>query len=159
MRNVINGCCYSKEIEMKLMLCETLTQQYVDRNEVYKFSFDESYVQEGKRSVPEQSWTTIHNFLWNEISTNHAIMTIIYWFFFNNFNNWFSIFSKMKMLLKEKHCSLFKKELHRDGESEENQKLTNQAINKNPNQSFNGNKNNKQTKLVFSIAWEKWSFK
>ena len=38
-------------------------------------------------------------------------------------------------------------------------KTNEQAIDKNPNQSFNGNKNNKQTKLVFSIAWEKWSFK
>ena len=59
------------------------------------------------------------------------------------------------MLLKEKRCSLFKKDLHHDGESEENQKLMNQAINKNPNHSFNGNKNDKQTKLVFSISWEK----
>jgi hypothetical protein len=54
------------------------------------------------------------------------------------------------MILKEKHCSLFKKDLHHDGESEENH--NEQAIDKNPNQSFNGNKNNKQTKLAFSIA-------
>jgi hypothetical protein len=56
------------------------------------------------------------------------------------------------MILKEKRCSLFKKDLHHDGESEENQKNNEQTIYKNPNQSFNGNKNNKQTKLVFSIA-------
>jgi hypothetical protein len=60
--------------------------------------------------------------------------------------------SKTKILLKEKWFLLFKKDLHHDGESEENQKLTNQAINKYPNQSFNGNKNDKHTKLVFSIA-------
>ena len=58
--------------------------------------------------------------------------------------------SKMKILLKEKICSLFKKDLHHDGESAKNQKLMNKQ--KNPNQSFNGNKNNKQTKLAFSIA-------
>jgi hypothetical protein len=54
--------------------------------------------------------------------------------------------------LKEKLCSLFKKDLHHDGESEEKPKTNEQAIDKNPNQSFNGNKINKQTKLVFSIA-------
>jgi hypothetical protein len=37
------------------MLCETLTQECIDRNEIYQFLFDESYVREGKRSVPEQS--------------------------------------------------------------------------------------------------------
>jgi hypothetical protein len=40
---------------MKPMLCETLTQQCIDRNEKYQFLFDESYLQEGKRSFLEQS--------------------------------------------------------------------------------------------------------
>jgi hypothetical protein len=31
-------------MEMKLMLCETLTQKCIDRNERYQFLFDESYL-------------------------------------------------------------------------------------------------------------------
>jgi hypothetical protein len=49
-------------------------------------------------------------------------------------------------------CSLFKKNLHHDGDSGENKKPMNQAIYKNPIHSFNENKNNKQNNLVFSNA-------
>jgi hypothetical protein len=40
---------------MKPMLCETLTEQCIEKNEIYQFLFDESYVRGGKRSIPEQS--------------------------------------------------------------------------------------------------------
>jgi hypothetical protein len=62
------------------------------------------------------------------------------------------MFSKTKILLKEKTLLTFQKGPTPYGESEENQKTNEQAIDKNPNHSFNGNKNNKPTKLVFSIA-------
>jgi hypothetical protein len=38
-----------------MMLYETLTQRCMDENEIYQFSFNESYVREGKRSFLDQS--------------------------------------------------------------------------------------------------------
>jgi hypothetical protein len=57
--------------------------------------------------------------------------------------------------LKEKCFLLFKKDLHQNGEGKENQKRMNKQWIKTQTNYFNGNKNNEQTKLVFSIAREK----
>jgi hypothetical protein len=45
----------------------------------------------------------------------------------------------------------FQKEPHHGGETKENQKLT-KSNKQNPNQSFNEDKNDKQTRLVFSTT-------
>jgi hypothetical protein len=37
------------------MLYKTLTQRCMDENEIYQFSFNESYVWEGERSFPDQT--------------------------------------------------------------------------------------------------------
>jgi hypothetical protein len=62
--------------------------------------------------------------------------TILYCFFFNNFNNLiFNVFEDKNDFLKEKLCSLFKKDPHYANESTENQKTNEQAMIK-PNPLF-----------------------
>jgi hypothetical protein len=68
----------------------------------------------------------MQNFLENANATNHASITILYRFFFNNFTTIdFNVFKNENDFLKEKLCSLFKKDPHDDSESTENKKPMN----------------------------------
>ena len=56
---------------MKPMLCETLTQQCIDRKEWYQFCVRWILFTGGKEEFSGTTWTTIYDLLWNAISMNH----------------------------------------------------------------------------------------
>jgi hypothetical protein len=131
----------------------TLTQQCKDENEMYHFSFNESYVWEREKvfQINLELQCKI-SFKMQMQQITHQ-MTILYCVFFNNFNNLiFNVFEDEKDFLKEKLLFTFQKGPSLFNESTENQKPNEQAMIKNPIHSFNANKNKKQTNIVFSIA-------
>ena len=73
------------------------------------------------------NYNTISFKMWMQQITHQQQFSIVS--FFNNFNNWFSMFLKTKNIFWKKNaCSHFKKDPHHDSESTGNQKTNEQAI-------------------------------
>ena len=128
---------------MKPMLCKTLTQQCVNRNEWYKFSFDEFYLQQEKRIFLEQCklrCTISFEMQYQTIIDNVNSLFVLFQYFNANifwindclkekyFNFFFVINPKMGMELRK---------------SKQSMKINTQQ---HPNRSFNEDKNNKLTR-------------
>ena len=133
----------------------TLTQQCKDENEMYHFSFNESYVWEREKvfQINLELQCKI-SFKMQMQQIMHQI-TILYCFFFNNFNNLiFNVFKDKNDFLKEKLLFTFQKGPSLCQWEYRKSKIKWTSNDKHPIHSFDESKNKEQTNVVFSNAKE-----